>query len=243
MIIISNLHKNFGSLNVLNGVNLEIPRNSIAVVIGPSGSGKSTFLRCLNALEKPERGFFQMGDFTIDFEKSCRKEIQALRGKFSMVFQHFNLFRNKTALQNVILPLILAEKMNRTDAVKRGMECLSKVGMSHKHDSYPATLSGGEKQRVGIARAMAVKPEIMLFDEPTSALDPVLAREVLQIIRELAAEKHTMLIVTHEMKFAKSVADMVFFFEGGVIVEKGKPEDIFSRPRQKRTMEFISGLL
>ncbi len=210
------------------------------VVIGPSGTGKSTLLRCINLLERPEKGRIKLGDFEADYEKISKAEIQVLRSRTSMVFQNSNLYRNKTALETIKLPLTAVKKMEDRRAEEIGLGLLEKVGMLEKKDAYPETLSGGEKQRVGIARAMGVNPDIILFDEPTSALDPELVSEVLEVIQDLAKQHTTMLIVTHEMKFARSVADEIVFMEGGKIVEQAPPEEFFGNPRTERTRRFIS---
>ena len=210
------------------------------VIIGPSGTGKSTLLRCINALERPEKGTIQLENQIFDYENLSKSDIQALRTNTSMVFQNANLYRNKTAFGNVTTPLILVKKLQKSEAEKVGLEYLEKVGMLEKKDAYPETLSGGEKQRVGIARALAVNPDIILFDEPTSALDPELVSEVLDVIKELARQHTTMLIVTHEMKFARNVADEVIFMEGGHIVEQAPPEELFGNPKEERTRQFLN---
>lgn len=239
MIEIKGLCKKFGNQQVLDHIDLKIEKGKVVVVIGPSGTGKSTLLRCINVLEKPEEGHIRLEGFEADFSAISKQDIQTLRSRTSMVFQNSNLYRNKTALQNITTPLILVKKIKREEAERTGVELLAKVGMLEKKDAYPETLSGGEKQRVGIARAMAVNPDIILFDEPTSALDPELVNEVLDVIRELARQHTTMLIVTHEMKFARSVADEIVFMEGGHIVEQAPPEKIFSNPQKERTRQFI----
>ena len=239
MIEIKGLCKKFGDQQVLDHIDLKIEKGKVVVVIGPSGTGKSTLLRCINVLEKPEEGHIRLEGFEADFSAISKQDIQTLRSSTSMVFQNSNLYRNKTALQNITTPLILVKKIKREEAERTGVELLAKVGMLEKKDAYPETLSGGEKQRVGIARAMAVNPDIILFDEPTSALDPELVNEVLDVIRELARQHTTMLIVTHEMKFARSVADEIVFMEGGHIVEQAPPEKIFSNPQKERTRQFI----
>ncbi len=239
MIEIKGLCKKFGDQQVLDHIDLKIEKGKVVVVIGPSGTGKSTLLRCINVLEKPEEGHIRLEGFEADFSAISKQDIQTLRSRTSMVFQNSNLYRNKTALQNITTPLILVKKIKREEAERTGVELLAKVGMLEKKDAYPETLSGGEKQRVGIARAMAVNPDIILFDEPTSALDPELVNEVLDVIRELARQHTTMLIVTHEMKFARSVADEIVFMEGGHIVEQAPPEKFFSNPQKERTRQFI----
>lgn len=239
MIEIKGLCKKIGDQQVLDHIDLRIERGKVVVVIGPSGTGKSTLLRCINVLERPEEGHIRLEGFETDFATISKQDIQTLRSRTSMVFQNSNLYRNKTALQNITTPLTLVKKINREEAEKTGLELLKKVGMLEKRDAYPETLSGGERQRVGIARAMAVNPDIILFDEPTSALDPELVNEVLDVIRELARQHTTMLIVTHEMKFARSVADEIVFMEGGHIVEQAPPEKFFTSPEKERTRQFI----
>lgn len=239
MIEIKGLCKKFGDQQVLDHIDLRIERGKVVVVIGPSGTGKSTLLRCINVLERPEEGHIRLEGFETDFATISKQDIQTLRSRTSMVFQNSNLYRNKTALQNITTPLTLVKKINREEAEKTGLELLKKVGMLEKRDAYPETLSGGERQRVGIARAMAVNPDIILFDEPTSALDPELVNEVLDVIRELARQHTTMLIVTHEMKFARSVADEIVFMEGGHIVEQAPPKKFFTSPEKERTRQFI----
>ncbi len=240
MIEIKNLSKTFGTQMVLNDVSLKIEKGKVVVVIGPSGTGKSTLLRCINLLERPEKGRIKLGDFEADYEKISKAEIQVLRSRTSMVFQNSNLYRNKTAIENIKLPLTAVKKMEDRKAEEIALGLLEKVGMLEKKDAYPETLSGGEKQRVGIARAMGVNPDIILFDEPTSALDPELVSEVLEVIQDLAKQHTTMLIVTHEMKFARSVADEIVFMEAGKIVEQAPPEEFFGNPRTERTRRFIS---
>lgn len=240
MLEIKNLSKRFGDQQVLDHINLKIEKGKVFVIIGPSGTGKSTLLRCINALERPEKGTIQLENQIFDYENLSKSDIQALRTNTSMVFQNSNLYRNKTAFGNVTTPLILVKKLQKSEAEKVGLEYLEKVGMLGKKDAYPETLSGGEKQRVGIARALAVNPDIILFDEPTSALDPELVSEVLDVIKELARQHTTMLIVTHEMKFARNVADEVIFMEGGHIVEQAPPEELFGNPKEERTRQFLN---
>ena len=240
MLEIKNLSKRFGDQQVLDHINLKIEKGKVFVIIGPSGTGKSTLLRCINALERPEKGTIQLENQIFDYENLSKSDIQALRTNTSMVFQNSNLYRNKTAFGNVTTPLILVKKLQKSEAEKVGLEYLEKVGMLEKKDAYPETLSGGEKQRVGIARALAVNHDIILFDEPTSALDPELVSEVLDVIKELARQHTTMLIVTHEMKFARNVADEVIFMEGGHIVEQAPPEELFGNPKEERTRQFLN---
>lgn len=239
MIKVTNLQKRFNDLVVLNGIDIEVNRGEVLAIIGPSGSGKSTFLRCLNLLETPDDGTIEIGEATLDAKKYTRNEAHLLRQQTAMVFQNYNLFRNKTALQNVTESLIVTKKMPATEARKIGMDLLEQVGLKDKADNYPITLSGGQQQRVSIARALAVNPHAILFDEPTSALDPELVSEVLQVIRSIAEKQTTMIIVTHEMAFAREVADKVIFMADGNIVEQGTPEQIFVKSQNPRTRSFI----
>ena len=240
MVKVEGLHKRFGKLEVLKGIDLEVSEGEVVVIIGPSGSGKSTLLRCVNFLEKS-----QMGKIYIDEELVERKPkmINKMRQNVGMVFQHFNLFPHMTVLGNVIEGPIQVKGMRREEAVKFGVDLLVKVGLADKKDTYPAMLSGGQKQRVAIARALAMQPDVMLFDEPTSALDPELVGEVLSVMKELANEGMTMLVVTHEMGFAREVADRVIFMDEGVIVEEAKPDEIFNNPRNERTKLFLGKIL
>ncbi|MCT4595263.1 MAG: amino acid ABC transporter ATP-binding protein [Anaeromicrobium sp.] len=238
MIKIKNLYKSFNELEVLKGINLEIKKGEVVAVIGPSGTGKSTLLRCINYLEVPDKGEIQIEDLKVNIENATKKQIYGLRKATSMVFQSYNLFKNKTAIQNIMEPLIVVKKMDYKKAERIALDILEQVGLGDKKDSYPSKLSGGQQQRVGIARAMAVRPKIMLFDEPTSALDPELVGEVLDVIRGLAKKHTTMIIVTHEMRFAKEVADRVIFMDGGNIVEEGSPHEIFNNPKHERTIKF-----
>jgi len=242
MISVTNLKKRFGENIVLDGVDLHVNRGEVLAIIGPSGSGKSTLLRCLNLLEMPDEGIIHIGDTKVDVQKMGRKDIHQIRQETAMVFQNYNLFKNKTALQNVTESLIVAKKMNKQEAEKLGKELLVKVGLEDKFHQYPATLSGGQQQRVGIARALAVKPYAILFDEPTSALDPEWVSEVLQVIKDIAQQNTTMIIVTHEMKFAEEVADRVIFMADGNIVEENEPREIFHNPQNLRTKQFLKTL-
>ncbi|AKP46615.1 MULTISPECIES: amino acid ABC transporter ATP-binding protein [Bacillus] len=240
MIKIHDLRKQFDQLEVLKGINMSIEKGKVIVIIGPSGSGKTTFLRCLNALEIPTSGTIQIGDVKIDFSQPVsKKEIAALRKESGMVFQQYNLFPHKTVLENVTEGPIIVKKLPKNEAIQKAEKLLQKVGLLDKKDEYPFQLSGGQQQRVGIARALAMEPELMLFDEPTSALDPELVGEVLNVMKELANEGMTMVVVTHEMRFAKEVADEVVFMDQGVIVERGTPEEIFTRPKEQRTKQFL----
>ena len=230
MIDVKNLHKYFGSLEVLKGIDCHIDKGECVCVIGPSGSGKSTFLRCLNLLETPTKG-----DIVIDDMHLTEKDfdVDAMRKRVGMVFQHFNLFPHLTILENVTLAPIRHKMMTEEQAKEKAMELLNRVGVGDKADNYPAQLSGGQKQRVAIARSLALSPEVMLFDEPTSALDPEMVGEVLEVMKQLAQEGMTMVVVTHEMGFAREVANRVFFMDGGGILEEGTPEQIFDHPQEE----------
>ncbi|MBR3920737.1 MAG: amino acid ABC transporter ATP-binding protein [Oscillospiraceae bacterium] len=240
MIKVKNLHKTFGDLNVLAGIDEHITQGEVVVVIGPSGSGKSTFLRCLNLLEKPTEGEIFIDDEQINSKKA---NVNLIRQKMGMVFQQFNLFPHLTIIDNITLAPVLLKKMSKEDAVKKGMELLSRVGLSDKADAYPNQLSGGQKQRVAIARALAMEPEIMLFDEPTSALDPEMVGEVLDVMKDLAKSGMTMVVVTHEMGFAREVGTRVLFMDQGVIMESGTPDEVFGNPQNERTVKFLSKVL
>ena len=240
MIDVKNLTKNFGDLEVLKGVSQHISKGERVVLIGPSGSGKSTFLRCLNLLETPTSGEIVFEGQSITDDK-C--DINRIRQKMGMVFQHFNLFPNMTILKNITLAPIRTGLMNREQAEKEAMELLRRVGLEDKASSYPAQLSGGQKQRIAIVRALCMKPEVMLFDEPTSALDPEMVGEVLDVMKELAKSGMTMVCVTHEMGFAREVADRVLFMDGGKIVEEGTPAEIFTAPKEQRTKDFLNKVL
>ena len=239
MIRVQDLHKRFGTLHVLRGVDLAVARGEVVVIIGPSGSGKSTFLRCLNRLEEPSRGriFLEGTDIT-----HPKVNLPRVRRQIGMVFQHFNLFPHRTALENVMEGPSTVLRMSRADARARAQALLDKVGLADKLDVKPSALSGGQQQRVAIARALAMDPKVMLFDEVTSALDPELVGEVLTVMKRLADEGMTMLVVTHEMQFGKKVADRVVMFDEGVIIEEGPPEKIFSRADHERTRRFLSQL-
>lgn len=243
MIKIRNIHKTFGSNTILRGIDLNIAKGQVVVVLGPSGSGKTTFLRCLNALEMPEQGqieFDNAAPLRIDFaQKPSKAEILALRRKSGMVFQQYNLFPHKTALENVMEGPVAVQGKPAAQAREAALELLEKVGLGDKVNLYPYQLSGGQQQRVGIARALAIQPELMLFDEPTSALDPELVQDVLNTMKELAQEGWTMVVVTHEIKFAMEVADVVVVMDGGVIVEQGAPETLFDNPQHERTQRFL----
>jgi len=243
MLEIKNIHKAFGKNEVLRGVDLKIDKGDVVVILGPSGSGKITLLSCINFLEKPDEGHAKFGDIDIDFKTVTKKQIHEIRQKVAFVFQSHNLFNNKTALQNVTLGLIIGRKIPKIKAEEIGKKALDKVGLSEKYDFYPSQLSGGQQQRVGIARAVALNPDIILFDEPTSALDPELIGEILTIIKEIAKEGTTMIVVTHEMSFAQDVANRVIFMDGGVVVEEGTPTEIFTNPKEDRTKQFLKRIL
>ena len=240
MITIKDLHKSFGDHEVLKGIDLEIEKGEILVIIGPSGSGKSTILRCMNLLETPTSG-----DIIFEGKSLVDKNtnIDEVRQNIGMVFQHFNLFPHKTILENVTLAPITLKKMSKEEAEKKAETLLKRVGLYDKKDTYPAQLSGGQKQRIAIARALAMEPDMMLFDEPTSALDPEMVKEVLEVIKELAQDGMTMGIVTHEMGFAKEVADRVIFVDEGKIIEDNTPEEVFNNPTHERTKEFFAKVL
>ena len=243
MIEVKDLHKSFGKLHVLKGINFTAERGEVVVIIGPSGMGKSTFLRCLNCIEFPEQGSIEIDGVILNVQKKNEKQIRALRQKSSMVFQNYNVFKNKTVLQNVTEGLVIVQKKSKEEAEEIASRCLKQVGMYDKKDAYPSTLSGGQQQRVGIARALAINPEVILFDEPTSALDPELVQEVLNIMRELAEQKVTMVVVTHEMRFARDVSNHVIFMNGGEIVEEGTPQEVIVNPQKDRTKKFLSQII
>ncbi|MCY9162474.1 amino acid ABC transporter ATP-binding protein [Bacillus atrophaeus] len=239
MIQVKNIRKAFKDLVVLDGIDLEVKRGEVVAIIGPSGSGKSTLLRCLNLLERPDQGLIEIGEAKLNAEKYTRKEAHQLRQQTAMVFQNYNLFKNKTALQNITEALIVSQKKSREEANRIGMDILKQVGLEHKANSYPITMSGGQQQRIGIARALAVNPHAILLDEPTSALDPELVAGVLQVIQSIAEKQTTMIIVTHEMAFAREVADKVIFMADSHIIEQGTPEELFDHPKSERTKKFI----
>lgn len=239
MIKIRNLHKKYGDNEILRGVDLDVQQGEVFVIIGPSGSGKSTLLRCVNYLEVPTDGMI-----TIDGQDITRQvNINEIRAEVGMVFQHFNLFGHMTVLQNITLAPMNVRGMSRHEAETRALDLLGRVGLADKAHAYPAQLSGGQQQRVAIARALAMKPKVMLFDEPTSALDPEMVKEVLDVMQSLAEEGMTMMIVTHEMGFAREVADKVIFIDGGKILELGSPEQVFEHPTNDRTKEFLNKIL
>jgi cystine transport system ATP-binding protein len=243
MIVVEKLTKQFKGQVVLNGIDLEVKEGEVVAIIGPSGSGKTTLLRCLNFLEEPTSGRIKVGDIEIDSSRPLNQQqslVRRLRQHVGFVFQNFNLFPHRTALENVIEGPIVVKKMPRAAADDLGRKLLARVGLAGKEDAYPRRLSGGQQQRVAIARALAMEPEVILFDEPTSALDPELVGEVLATIRSLAEENRTMVIVTHEMSFARDVANRVIFFDKGVIVEQGEAKALFANPKEERTRQFLS---
>ena len=240
MLEINHLQKKFGTTEVLRDVSLSVSKGDVVAILGPSGSGKTTLLRCVNFLERADAGELLFDDEKFDLNRASHRDIARIRQKTAFVFQNYNLFRNKTALQNVTEGLIVARKMKKADAEAIGRKLLDKVGLSDRCDHYPAQLSGGQQQRVAIARALATNPEIIYFDEPTSALDPELIGEVLNVMRQLAEEGMTMLVVTHEMNFARDVADHIVFMDGGVIVEEGPAEQLINNPQHQRTQAFLA---
>lgn len=240
MLVVKNLKKNFGENQVLKGIDEHIKQGEVVCVIGPSGSGKSTFLRCLNLLEEPTSGEIYLDGEQINAEKT---DINKVRQKLGMVFQNFNLFPHKTVMENIILAPVNVLGKTAEESEKTGLELLKRVGLEDKKDAYPSSLSGGQKQRVAIARALAMNPEAMLFDEPTSALDPEMVGDVLEVMRDLAKKGMTMIIVTHEMGFAREVADRVIFMEEGYLIEEGSPENIFDNPKEERVREFLEKVL
>ncbi|MES9683561.1 ectoine/hydroxyectoine ABC transporter ATP-binding protein EhuA [Bacillus sp. AFS001701] len=240
MIKLENIKKSFGELEVLKDVSLNVEKGTVTAIIGPSGSGKTTFLRCINVLEHPTDGKITIDEQTLDFSnKVTKKEIISLRSKTGMVFQQHHLFPHLTALENVMEGLVTVQKIKKDVAKKKAIDLLTKVGLEEKINLLPHQLSGGQQQRVGIARALALEPTVILFDEPTSALDPELVQEVLKVMKELAEEGMTMIVVTHEMKFARDVADEVIFMDGGYIVEQGHPRDVLEHPKHGRTKQFL----
>lgn len=243
MIHLNQIYKKFGSMEVLKGIDLTIEKGKTAVIIGPSGSGKTTLLRCMNLLETPDKGIISLGKKTLEFsEKKKQKysDVSEFRKQTGMVFQNYNLFPHLTALQNVMEGQIIVKKRTKQEAYKMALLQLEKVGLKDRADMYPSQLSGGQQQRIGIARAMAMEPEVLLFDEPTSALDPELVGEVLKVMKDLANEGMTMVIVSHEMQFARDVADLVVFMDQGVVMEKGTPAEVFDNTKNERTLQFLN---
>ncbi|MEM1505465.1 amino acid ABC transporter ATP-binding protein [Domibacillus sp. 8LH] len=242
MIELRGIKKTFHQQEVLKGISMAVQKGQVVTILGPSGSGKTTLLRCMNLLEQPDEGSIQVGDVTIGAQGAKKKEVIALRRQSAMVFQHYNLFAHKTVIENVMEGLITAQRVKKAEARERSEQVLAKVGLLDKVNHYPSQLSGGQQQRVGIARALALNPKVILFDEPTSALDPELVGEVLAVIKSIAKEGITMVIVTHEMSFAREVSDHVLFMDGGMIVEEGTPEEVFQKPKQERTKRFLRRL-
>ena len=240
MVHVENLKKNFGKLEVLKDISVDIAEGEVVVLLGPSGSGKSTFLRCLNQLE-----IATAGKILVDGNDVTDKhiDINKVRENIGMVFQHFNLFDHKTVLENIMMAPVELKKMTKEEAKEKGMQLLKRVGMDSKADCYPSQISGGQKQRVAIARALAMNPKIMLFDEPTSALDPEMVGEVLAVMKELASEGMTMVVVTHEIGFAREVADRVIFMDDGYLVEQGTPQEVILNPKEPRTIDFLNKVL
>ena len=246
MIVVEKLSKHFNGVPVLKDIDLRVEPGEVVAIIGPSGSGKTTFLRCLNLLETPDSGRIKVGDIEINADQPLARQqelIRRLRQQVGFVFQNFNLFPHRTALENVVEGPIVVKKVPRADALALGRQLLAKVGLAGKEEAWPRRMSGGQQQRVAIARALAMEPQVILFDEPTSALDPELVGEVLATIRSLAEEKRTMIIVTHEMQFARDVANRVVFFDNGVIVEQGEAKALFAAPKEERTRQFLSKFL
>lgn len=239
MIKLTNIHKTFGELEVIKGIDLEIKNGEVVSIIGPSGTGKSTLLRCINCLEMADEGEIQIEDHLVNLKNITKQEKLWLRRNTAMVFQGFYLFNNKTVLKNITEGLIVVKKMKKLEAEEKALKILEQVGLLEKKDAYPSSLSGGQKQRVAIGRALALEPKILLFDEPTSALDPELVNEVLTLIKELTKQNRTMLIVTHEINFARNVSDRVCFMDEGVILEQGPAKEIIDNPKNERTKQFL----
>jgi L-cystine transport system ATP-binding protein len=240
MISAKNVHKSFGKNQVLKGVDLEVELGEVVCILGPSGSGKTTLLRCLNFLEQADQGVLTMGEKQIALKKATKKEILDVRLSTAMVFQNYALFANKTAKENIMLPLILGQKLSKDKAEVIALKLLERVSLSERQDFYPSQLSGGQQQRIGIARALAINPKVILFDEPTSALDPELVGQTLDLMKEIASEGMTMILVTHEMQFAYEVSDKIIFMADGKVVETGTPDQVFNNPKAIRTKEFLS---
>lgn len=243
MLRIKDVHKSFGQNEILKGVDIDVQKGDVVVVLGPSGSGKTTLLRCINFLEKADAGELFLDDLQLNLHQASKKEIHGVRQKVAFVFQNYNLFQHMTALENVMEGLVIGRKIPKKKAEVIAKNALDKVGLEDKYKAYPIQLSGGQQQRVGIARAVSLSPDIILFDEPTSALDPEWVGEVLGVMKEIAEEGTTMLVVTHEMNFAKDVASKVVFMDGGVVVEEGTAEEIFMRPKMARTQQFLRSVL
>lgn len=243
MISLQGITKRFGTHTVFKDIDLSLSQGEIIVIIGPSGTGKSTLLRCINFLERPDAGRLQVGDLSVDTQKASRADILSLRRRTAFVFQNYGLFANKTALENISEGMIVVDKLPKAKAHARAREILERIGLADKADAYPASLSGGQQQRVGIGRAMAANADVILFDEPTSSLDPQWVEEVLSLMKQLAVERQTMIVVTHEMQFAREVADRVVFMDEGGIVEQAPPEELFTAPKDERTRYFLRKIL
>jgi L-cystine transport system ATP-binding protein len=240
MLQVHNIHKAFHKTEVLKGVSIKVEKGDVVVILGPSGSGKTTLLRCINFLERADQGVITFDDMEVDVNHASHDDISRIRKRTAFVFQNYSLFNNKTALENVTEGLIIGRKVKREEATSRAVQALTKVGLADRLDYYPSQLSGGQQQRVGIARAVAVNPDVILFDEPTSALDPELIGEVLNVMKQLAREGTTMVVVTHEISFALDVANHIVFMDGGLIVEEGTPREVFLHPKEERTKNFLS---
>lgn len=243
MIQLKNIKKSFQDHEVLKSIDLSVNKGEVVVILGPSGSGKTTLLRSINFLEPADGGTITIGDFSLDAKKATHRQIREIRQKTAMVFQLYNLFKNKTALENVMEGLIVVKKMPKAEAEKIGRSLLDQVGLSERYDAYPSQLSGGQQQRVGIARALAMKPEVILFDEPTSALDPELVGEVLNVMKEVARQGMTMIVVTHEISFALEIATKIVFMDGGLVVETGPAKEVLTAPKNPRTRAFLRRIL
>lgn len=243
MLTVKNVHKSFHGNEILRGVNLEVKKGDIVVILGPSGSGKTTLLRCIEFLERAEEGTMMIDEITADFVGADKHTIADIRKKVGFVFQNYNLFQNMTAIENVMLGLHVGRHMKKEDARALAQKALDRVGLQDKYDSFPSQLSGGQQQRVGIARAIVLNPEVILFDEPTAALDPELVGEVLSVMKQMALDGVTMVVVTHEMNFARQVANHVIFMDQGVIVEEGRPEEVLEHPKENRTIQFLKRIL
>lgn len=239
MIRVEGLNKSFGTLHVLKDVSVQLEEGKVLVLIGPSGTGKSTLLRCINYLEKPDSGRITIDQISVDAKNHKKAEEYELRSKTAMVFQNYSLFKNKTALENIMEPLVSVQKVPKKEAKEQAKKILEAIGLTEKENAYPSQLSGGQQQRIGIGRAMAVNPKVMLIDEPTSSLDPELVGEVLNLLYKLAKQKTTMIIATHEMEFARRIADHVIFLDEGEIIEEGEPEEIFTHPKTERMRQFL----
>ena len=237
------IKKSFGNNKILHGLDLEVAKGDVVVILGPSGAGKTTFLRCINFLEKPNDGSIQINELKVNAHGATKKEIVQLRRRTAMVFQQYNLFKNKTSIENITEGLIHVQKKSREEAIAIAKEHLDKVGLSDKYDAYPANMSGGQQQRVGIARALSLKPEVVLFDEPTSALDPELVGDVLSVMRQIAKKGITMIVVTHEIQFAMDIATKVVVMDKGQIIEQGTPKEIFSNAKEERTRQFLKKIV